>query len=67
MVTYRVQPDFKVLLKYFFFHLCSYNSTRYSDDPCLASLCFCWFIYGKIHASSLGTKKPARRKSLVYG
>ena len=41
--------------------------SRYHDDACVGSVCICWFIHGTIHARSLGTKKTAGRKSLVYG
>ena len=49
------------------FFLCVCFYARYSDGPCMASVCFCRFIHCTIHASSLGTNKTARRKSLVYG
>lgn len=40
---------------------------RYHDDACVGFVCICGLIHGTIHARSLGTKKIARRKSLVYG
>ena len=50
-----------------FFCVFVFTPLRYSDGPCMASVCFCRFIHCTIHASSLGTNKTARRKSLVYG